>query len=312
MARPPALWLSLMVLAAGAPRAWGAEVDRYVPADATAVASIDVRRLLEAPLVRRHLVDRMRAGLREDAGLEGVLTAAGIDPLRDVRGVVLAVTGAKAEQCLVIVRGKFDVARARQAAEQLAREHPDRLKVHGEGSSVLFENRSVKRPYFVAFADGETAVAGLSGGAVAAAVRGGGRPAPLRPDMRALVAGADGTKTAWLVGLTPPELKKQLRANENTAALADRIESFSATLDVGRDLEAVVRVHTTDAKTAEGLAETLDGLRGVVKLLAQNRPEVADLLAQAVDGTRVGARQTTVEVRVRVGGEALDKALRKR
>jgi hypothetical protein len=177
---------------------------------------------------------------------------------------------------------------------------------------VIYEDRSAKRVCFAAFADSGTVVAGLSRSTVAAAVRGGGRTAPLRPEMQALVARADATKTAWLVALTPPELRRQLRANQNTAPIADRVTSLSATLEVDGDVEALVHVHATDGRAADSLAEMLDGMRGVVKLLAQNGPGVGDLVAQVVDATKVAARRSTVEVRVRVSGEAIGKALRKR
>jgi hypothetical protein len=313
MPRTLATWrLAVPVVALCALSARGADVDRFVPAEATALASVNVRKLLDAPLVRRHALEAIRASLQENAPLQRLLTAAGTDPLRDVSGVVVAVGGTKADQVLVIVHGTFDADRVRKAAEQTAREHPDQLKLHQEGAAVIYEDRSPKRACFAAFADSGTVVASLSRSAVAAAVRGGRGTASLRPEMQALVARADATKTAWLVALAPPELKKQLMANQNTAPIADRVKSLSATLEVDGDVEALVHVYTTDGKAADSLAEMLDGMRGVVKLLAQNGPGVGDLVAQVVDATRVGARRSTVEVRVRVSGEAIGKALRKR
>jgi hypothetical protein len=310
MSRPHLLWpLPALVLCA-APAA-AADVDRYVPADAIAVASVNVRQLLDAPLVRPHAQDLVRAALGANAGLQDVLTAAGIDPLRDVSGVVLAARGTKPEQALLIVRGKFDVERAQQAAAAFAREHPQQLVLHKEGSAVVYENRSSKRPTFAAFADAETVVAALGRAPVSAALRGGGRPVKLRPDLKALVSKADGAKAVWLVALAPPELRKQLAQNANTANVADRIKACTATLDVDRDVQVAIDVLTTDARTANSVAEMLDGLRNLGKLMAQNQADVGDLLAQVIDGMKIHTGRSTVEVRLRVPGDTIEKALQK-
>jgi hypothetical protein len=310
MSRLHTLW-TLSALALCAAAAWAAEVDRYVPADATAVASVNVRQLLDAPLVRPHAQEAIRAVLAANAGLQDVLTAAGIDPLRDVTGVVLAARGTKPEQALLIVHGKFDDERARRAAADFAREHPTQLLLHKEGDAVVYENRSAKRPTFAAFADAETVVAALGRGPVAAAVRGGTRPVKLRPDVQALVSKADGTKSAWLVALAPPELRKQLAQSANAANVADRIRACTATLDVDRDVQVAVDVLTTDARTANSVAEMLDGLRNLGKLMAQNQPDFGDLIAQVFEGVKVRAGKNTVEVRARVPGEMIEKALQK-
>jgi hypothetical protein len=296
-------------LAAGPGRA--AEIDRYVPADATAVVSLNVRQLLDAPLVRDHAPAMLQAVLRQNPGLRQLLVAAGLDPLRDVERIVLAMSGTRSEQALLIVHGKFDVGRARQAAGEFARQHPGQLVIHDEGGAVLYENRSASRPYHAAFADEGTAVAALSRDAVAAAVRGGKEPARLRPALQALVSRADGNRGAWLAALAPPELGKQLARDESTADLAGRITGFTAALDVDRDVQAEFQIHTTDAKTADRVAELLDGARGLARLLAQNQPGVGDLLTEAVDNLKVGVRKSTVELRLRVAGDTLETALRK-
>jgi hypothetical protein len=303
--------LALAILALGALDARAAEVDRLVPAGATAIASIDVRQLAESPLLKQHAPGLVGAALDQNPALKGLLDAAGVDPLRDVSTLVLAATGTKPEQGLLIVHGKFDVARAGKAAEAFAREHPDRLTIHAEGATVVYENRSPQRPYFAAFADSGTAVAALSRDMLAAALKAGKQPPTLRPELQALAGKADGTKCAWLVALVPPELTKQLKGNDNTADVADRIRAFSATLDVDRDVEVIGKLHTTDAKAAGSIAEMLDGLRGFARLTAQNNSVAGDLLAQAADGLKIRARGSAVELRARVPGAAIDRTLKK-
>ena len=302
--RGAAAVLTAALLAARAP---AADVDPYVPADATAVASFDVRQLLAAPVVRDRLLPALRAHPSQHADLERLLTAGGVRP-EAVTRVVVAASGLRAEKVLVIVHGRFDPEAERAAAEEAARKDPERCRVHDEGDLAVCERRAGRTPEFTVVAGPETVLVSPSRElVVAAARRTGQQPAALNPALQALLDKADARHAAWFVALAPPELKQQLAKGQDTAAVADKILAFSGDLDADQDLRGSVRIHTADAKAAESVAEMLDAARGLVKLLLQSNADGAEGLMPVVDGVKIGTRQSVVTVGVRVTADMLEK-----
>src|SRR3954470_15902376 len=86
-----ALGLALLTLCAApagaapapAPGKTGLQVDPLTPADTEVLVVIDVRRMLDAPLVKKKELEDAKAGIKNDQ-VGKVLTAAGIDPRKDI------------------------------------------------------------------------------------------------------------------------------------------------------------------------------------------------------------------------------------
>jgi hypothetical protein len=307
------LWGSAAVLAAVlvAGRVPAADLDPYVPADAVAVASFDVRQLFAAPVVRDRLLPALKAHVRQDADLERLLTGGGVRP-EAVTRVVVAASGLRADKVLVIVHGRFDPAAERAAAEEAARKDPEACRVHDEDGLVVCERRAGRTPVFSVVAGPETVLVSPSREpVVAAAKRTGAQPAGLNPALQALLDKADDRHGAWFVALAPPELRQQLAKGQDTAAVADKILAFSGDLDADQDLRASVRIHTADAKSADSVAEMLDAARGLVKLLLQSNADAAEGLMTVVDGVKISTRQSVVTLGVRVTADMIEKGGRK-
>jgi hypothetical protein len=302
--RSAAAALAAALLAAPAP---AAELDPHVPADATVVASVDVRRVAAAPFVRDHVLPLLARDPSGKADLERALVTGGL-PLDAVDRVTLAASGFRADKVLVIAHGRFDPARERAAAEELARKDPERCKVHVEDGLVVCESRLGRATQFTVVAGPDTALVSTARElVVAAAKRSGRQPAALDPNLQALIDKADARHAVWFAALAPPELKKQLAKGQDTAVVADKILAISGDLDVDQDLRGSVRIHTADPKSAERVAEMLDAARGLVKLLLQSNSDYAEALLPVVDGVKIGTRQAVVDLGVRVTGDMLEK-----
>lgn len=311
-ARLPAAALALALAAWAAP-AGAADLDPLVPGDATAVASVNVRGLLDAPLVRKHALPALQTALKQNANAQTVLGAAGVDPFRDVDRVVVAGTGFEPDKVLFIVHGRFDPDKAQAAAADFAAKHPDQLKIDTEGGLRLYENRMGKAPTFGAFVGKDTVLLSRSRAAVvSAAGRAGKGPAEPGKELKALLAKVDMKATAWAVAVAPPELKRVLKKNENTADVADKLESLAAALDVGQDFRAALHIYVTDAKAASDIAEMLDGVRNLAKLVTQNNARFGDLLGDALDGAKIDTAKDRVDLTVQLSGERIDKDLGKK
>ncbi len=302
-----------VALALWAASAGAADLDPFAPGDATAVASIDVRGLLDAPLVRKHALPALQTALKQNENAQVVLREAGVDPFRDVDRIFLAAAGFGPDKTLVIVHGRFDPQKAGAAAEEFARKHPDQLKIEKEGDLTLYENRLGKTSTFAAFAGKDTALMSRSRAAVVdAAGRAGKGPAEPGKQLKALLDKVDGKQTVWAVAVAPPELKKALAKNENTADVAEKLESLAGTLDIGQDFRAALHLYVTDAKAASDLAEMLDGARNLAKLVTQNNPRFGDLIGDALDSAKIDTTKNSVDLTVKVTGERIEKDLGKK
>jgi hypothetical protein len=307
-----------LVVAAGvlvvAAAARAAEADNYLPADTKAVLVVNVRQTLDAPLVKKHALEHIKEGLKQNDQLQKALTAAGVDPLKDVSSVIVATTGAptKPENALVIVHGTFDVEKAQTAAEDFAKNNPDKLKIEKQDGIVLYESNTGQsaKPSYSAFADKNTAVMSLSKDAVVTAAKGGGKPATLDKDLTGLLAKADTKQTIWMAALAPSDLKKMLAQGDNTKEFADKIDGFTGAVGIDKDVQAAFHIFTADEKAADGIAELLDNVKGLAKVFAQQNPKVGGLLGDLTDNIKITTEKSRVDITLKVDEDMIQKGLK--
>src|SRR5262249_27296941 len=114
--------LALAAAALLAGPAAAADVNRYLPDDTEVVVFVNVRQLLDSPLVKKHALEQVRAALKDNAGGQKFFGAVGLDPLRDISSVTLAAPGSDVQnRALFIVSGNFNVERIHAAADEAAR-----------------------------------------------------------------------------------------------------------------------------------------------------------------------------------------------
>jgi hypothetical protein len=304
-----------LALPAAAARAAEADkyLDPYLPADTKAVVVINVRQALDAPLVKKHGLDHIKEGLKQNDQLQKMLSAAGMDPLKDVSSITVATTAAptKPEKALLIVHGTFDVDKAQAAAEDFAKNNPTKLKIEKDNGVVLYENDSGEKPFFAAFADKSTAVMALSKEVVITAAKSAGKPAKLNKDLQGLLAKADAKQTIWMAALPPDELKRLLGQGDNTKEFADKIDGFTGAVGIDKDVQAAFHIYTTEEKAADGIAELLDNFKGLAKVFTQNNAQVGGLLGDLIDGIKISSDKTRVDITLKVDEEMIEKGLKK-
>jgi hypothetical protein len=129
-----------------------AEIEPGLPANTTAVVTVNLKQLLHAPVVKQHGLTSLRQLCRNTEGIRTILETLGFDPFRDLdRLTVVGVGPGEKGECLVILHGRFDTARFHLAAKMLVKEHSDRLVMHkdeklkyisvvssGEHGSIVF------------------------------------------------------------------------------------------------------------------------------------------------------------------------------
>jgi hypothetical protein len=121
------LLLVLLAVPAGASAA-----DPLLPADTQSYVAVNVRQMLDAPLVKKTLLGPARQFLdNELSDISGVLKEVGIDPFRHLDRILIASPGGKdTDRGLIILHGTFDPAKIKAKVDALVRNNSENLKVH--------------------------------------------------------------------------------------------------------------------------------------------------------------------------------------
>ena len=117
-----------LTLLAGPVRA--GDVDPYLPADTENLVTFNVRQIVGSALVKRIGLDRLREAIKAQEEVATILKDLGLDPFKDIDRI-LAAQPATTDQDkgLVIVRGRFDLAKIRARAEKEAKDNKDSFKI---------------------------------------------------------------------------------------------------------------------------------------------------------------------------------------
>jgi hypothetical protein len=140
-------WLALaLFLTVGAAPLRAAELDPYLPSDTQMIVSVNVRQLLDSSLVKKYVIPSIKEHLQEVPDVGTTLKDLGFDPLKDLDKVIVTGPGGGADpdRGLVVVYGKFDLAKFKKKGEDAAKDHEDVLKIHNvpdgaKGHFVVYE-----------------------------------------------------------------------------------------------------------------------------------------------------------------------------
>lgn len=304
-----------------------ADVDPLVPADTESYVLVQVRQLLDAPVMKKHLVGPAREMLKERPDVTDVLADLGFDPFRDLHRLVIArPASSDADRGLLIARGKFDLDRFRKKGDEAARDHADVLKLHkvplGAGAShvvyeVVVPNQDSS--LFVALVDDTTLIASPGKDYVVDALKAGrlkGKPTLKNRAFQATVEKLDGRLTVALAvagkavgrhaGKSLPEAVCQALAN---------VDAVGGGLAVGDELKVEVLVATKSDESARKVREAVDrwtklGLVGL-SLVGDDRKELA-LALEVLKTIKATNKGSVVAVSGRLTADVLQDFLQQK
>src|SRR5262245_18704350 len=151
---------------------YAVEPDKYLPNDTDAVVTINVQQILASALVKTHYAAALPELIKSNEDGQKILTGLGLDPLKDIDQVIFAngdglyrltkgvekgkTVYGSAGGFFCLVKGRFNVAKFKAYADQLAKEKDSFLvKTHPAGTVVVYE-LDLGRPLFVGVVDGTT------------------------------------------------------------------------------------------------------------------------------------------------------------
>src|SRR4051794_4636372 len=111
-------WLvpAVIVAAVTALPARAVEPDKHIAPDCEGVLVVNVRQILNSPLVKKYGMAQIKEQLNSNEDAKKFIKATGLDPLKDLHSIsVSGSAGGGKPKFLVVVKGKFDVEKLQAA-----------------------------------------------------------------------------------------------------------------------------------------------------------------------------------------------------
>jgi hypothetical protein len=304
--------LALAALIAAAP-AWAAEPDAYLPANAELVLVINVRQILDSPVVKKYGLEEMKKAIAKEEKAQAFIKATGVDPLKDIDSILVANSGGVEKgQTEIVVRGTFNPEKINTALQEFAKKEADKISIPPKEDGVqVYEFKPEKKgdkPLFAAFADNKTVVATQSKEDTIKAVKNGGKKAPMpTPKLKAALSKVTGKESLWAVGVITDQAKADMKKNPPTAALAEKLDMITGSVDLTDAAQANLQIHATDAEGAKQIKAMITQLVNIFKLSLQDNPDVPGAATELLGNLKVTADQSTVNIGLKLTPEMIEK-----
>jgi hypothetical protein len=331
MVRNRVPWLvALAVSIALTSSATAIEYTKLLPADTEAVTSINVRQILDSPLVKNTGLDQAKEALDQilqaDDEIRGYVKSLGIDLFRDVHRITAAGPASKeSDKGVIIVEGKFSAENFKKTAAEVSRKRGDHLKVGKIGDREMWEIvvPQQDKTFFVALADEQTLVAGLSKASLRDVLaQADGKKVDLKKEMREVIAGVDPKASLYFAamsdaliqavqdGLKDANVPNAGKVSDMAKDLKKKLNALSGSITIGDDLKFQVALSTKEAKVAREMAQMVTMAQGVgilaLNQAAQNNEQLMPLI-EVVQNIRAAPKGTMVIIRGGITAEAINK-----
>lgn len=312
------LLAAAFAVALSAPSVRAAEPDKLLPPDSDTVAFINVKQLVGSDVVKKYALEQIKQAL---AGQEAkkLLEEMGLDPLKDIETIWAGTSGKDANdmKVLIIAHGKFDPEKLLKAAEAAAKKDGDKFSIVKDGNTTLFKFQPEQgNPMYGTVVNDTTVVAGSDKKIVAAALE--QKSVKLSADLTALVKKQDEKATMFVAASVkgkfdnvkvPGQLPIDLSGFEKALPKTD---TMSIVIKVTEDIKLEVTLGMKDDDAAvdmgDAMAKALDGIKGLVPLLAAADPK-AKPLTDVIKTVKSDVKKKDVVVTGTVTGDNIGKMI---
>jgi hypothetical protein len=306
-------WLAgLAIVLLAAPGARAGNPDKLLPADTAFVMTVNVRQLLDSPMVKKRGLAPAREWLKSNDEVSQILHDLGFDPFADLDRITVAGPGGNdKDRGLIIVRGHFDLDKFKARAEKAMQDEPDVLKSRKVAGGTVYEVSPPGQdtPMFVALLNKTTIVASPGKDYVVDAMKksAGKDDAEMKDkDFAALLARMDDKQTLAFAGVGSAFKGGDLGP---AGEIFEKIDAIGGGLTIGDEirLEVVLSAHTED--DAKKLKETVNtGINSGIALLgvaANGSPEL-DKVMDVLKTIKATSKDKTVTLKARITADVLE------
>ena len=298
-----------------------ASVDPLTPANAEVLVQVRVPAVLKSKFVDKHARSQIDSFLQEKTQLTALFQELRFDPLQDAESLTVALMDVKVGRVggaaagglpnlpagevgatFAILRGRFDLEQIHTVLGRVARDNPDTIHISRHQGKRIYETKQDEKTSYVAFLDARTLVAGDKRELVTAAIDQGSSKAELRGSMKTIVSKIGKDCPAWAAFVIPAQAKKNLQAPAIAA-----IQGVTVELHPTDDLAVDLRIHTTNRQMAMRLQGAVAQARAMGMAMANQQPNIGPALTELLSRIRVRVQNQTVQVRLVITSELLDK-----
>ena len=317
------VWLcALGVFSAGASARAG-DLDPYLPDDTEMVVSVNVKQVIESDLFKKYVEQAAREALKSQDEIQGALKDLGLDPFTDLDRVIAArPSGVDQDRGLLIAHGHFDLDKFKDKAEQVAKDHPDEVKIlkvsDGSGGKfVVYEVTPAEQsaPVFLALPTKSTLLASPGKDYVVEALK---RDAAREKsqlkntEMQALLERMD-DKQGLSVAMVGSALTEG--ASQEIKDLFEKVDAIGGGVSVGDEIKIEIAVTAKSEDDAKDIKDSIGGGIKQGKLLlaalafAEN-PQIEAVL-DVVNSVKLTVKDKTVLLKGAVSADVIEDAFKK-
>ena len=316
----------LLALVVCAPMGRAADLDPYLPEDTESVLNVNFKQILASDLIKKQVLEMAQEALRGNDQIQEVLKDLGFDPFKDLdRLVVASPGGAEKDRGLIVLHGKFDVAKFKAKAEEVAKENSEHLKLHKVlgGKQMLYEVNmpDLDEPIFVAVPSRDTLVFSPGKDYVLDALKKSGKtekPTLKNKKFQTLLEKLDGKQSVSLAVVKTPGITKALeQAPGDVKAILDTIQALGGGLTISDEVKLEFVVTAENAKDAQELQKSAKaglGLAtaGLAALTQSNPAPGIELIVDFVKSISVKSNGANVVIKGRISSDTIEEAIKKK
>ena len=268
-----------------------------VPATAQVVISADVSKLADSPIIARAVDRLLLSEPRLAESWAHVQDSCKIDPIKQVRHVMLAIgpaqagAGAGTGPVLMVATGTLSEPDLSSCIRTMVGKGGGELTAKSVLGRSIYQVKDGNRTMFFAFSRPDTVVLGTNEAWVTEAL-GTGAKATSNPDLQGWLKTIDQRLPVWAVGRVDPRVGQGL-VTAMGGKIAKQPQAFVATLDPTAGAKLALGVVMSDEASAKTLESWAKNELAVVGMAAQLKS-----LGSIVGKVSVIAQQSTVHFRV--------------
>jgi hypothetical protein len=311
------------------------DVDLYLPEDTEAVLTINVRQILDAPFIKKDAFAELRKALEDRGGALKHLKDLDLDPQKDIDSIVITNSNGDPDRSLLIVHGRFEVAKFEAKAAEMAKEHPDQWSIttipDGAGgqykvlkSARWYDFSGIKpalkkKPAYIALLDKRVLVATPEKDMMIDALdkaKGRKKAALKSKELARLLEKANGKQSVSLA-ILPSALIKLLPSDYDGLARdgLEKTEAISGGFTLDDDVKLEVAAAVKDGDVARELSTEINELLNIgltlVALASHEKKELEPLL-DAIKSIKATAKGNAIILRGSMTMDMIERSLKKK
>ncbi|MBF0406006.1 MAG: hypothetical protein HQM10_01540 [Candidatus Riflebacteria bacterium] len=282
------------------------------PESTSFVINVNFEKMMSSEALKKQVEENMAKQTPEQKkAFEEFITKTGIDPFKSIKGLLVFVSTKIDEKtqkpdAAVLIDGTFEIEKVLAAIKADPKASADAVIEKFEGFDCIKGKKTGEG--IGVFLDANSAVIGNEGSVktVIDIKKGAGKSMKTNPNLEALLKKADTAATIWGAGLIPPQVKEQAKNNPQMQPLA-AVNALFFSFNYDKEIAFDFTGEIDKKESLEGVMTSLNGFLAMVKMMAGQSPEAAQIL----NLIKVEGAETTAKISLRVPQTTLDEIKKK-